>query len=530
MIIFTVPILPEGEINTLCENCTIVSEGKAKMIFPFKSTVFFNPVQEFNRDISVCVIKAFQKYKNLLEVQQNHSGKKLIKQSKRRHEALSGEDDTETNIQSDFESKLMINDKPDGKIVILEALAATGIRSIRYSLEIDSVYKVIANDMQPHSVKTIVLNAIKNGVYDKIVPTKMEATNLLNLIRHPINYRPDVIDIDPYGSAAIFIDSAVQSISEGGLLCITCTDMATLCGNTPEVAYSKYGAIPIKSPFCHEMALRILLHAIESTANRYKRYIIPLLSISVDFYIRVFLQVFTSPNEVKKSFLKKSYVNVCSKCSTFQLYSIGREKRPNVYQAAPAPIGLQICQICKGSTRVGGPIWSHPIQNSQFLNTCIEEIENNPTLYGTSRRITGLLHVVSEELHDCPLYYVVDTIFSFIGSSVPPSLEFRSAIVHSGYRVSLSHCKKNSIKTDAPATVIWDIVKAWVPKAGDISSSQATKMAAKIDFTPIPSQIPESVKNRLTRFQMNPLPNWGPMKRGKIAKLDETKKKMAKSP
>ncbi|KAF1744086.1 hypothetical protein MXB_4625, partial [Myxobolus squamalis] len=260
---------------------------------------------------------------NLLEVQPNHSEKKLIKQSKRRHEAVSGEDDTETNIQSDFESKLLINDKPDGKIVILEALAATGIRSIRYSLEIDSVYKVIANDMQPHAVKTIVLNAIKNGVYDKIVPTKMEATNLLNLIRHPINYRPDVIDIDPYGTAAIFIDSAVQSISEGGLLCITCTDMATLCGNTPEVAYSKYGAIPIKSPFCHEM-----------------------------------------------------------------LYSIGREKRPNVYQAAPAPIGLQICPICKGSTKVGGPIWSHPIHNSKFLNTCIEEIENDPTLYGTSRRIT----------------------------------------------------------------------------------------------------------------------------------------------
>lgn len=27
----------------------------------------------------------------------------------------------------------------------------------------------------------------------------------------------DIIDIDPYGSAAIFLDSAVQSVKEGGL-------------------------------------------------------------------------------------------------------------------------------------------------------------------------------------------------------------------------------------------------------------------------------------------------------------------------
>ena len=33
----------------------------------------------------------------------------------------------------------------------------------------------------------------------------------------------DVIDIDPFGSASIFLDAAVQAVSDGGLLCITCT-------------------------------------------------------------------------------------------------------------------------------------------------------------------------------------------------------------------------------------------------------------------------------------------------------------------
>merc|ERR1712113_1005456 len=70
----------------------------------------------------------------------------------------------------------------------------------------------------------------------------------------------DVIDLDPYGTAAPFLDAAVQAVSEGGLLCVTCTDLAVLCGNQAEVCYSKYGAFPLKgTKYCHEMALRILL-------------------------------------------------------------------------------------------------------------------------------------------------------------------------------------------------------------------------------------------------------------------------------
>jgi tRNA (guanine26-N2/guanine27-N2)-dimethyltransferase len=35
----------------------------------------------------------------------------------------------------------------------------------------------------------------------------------------------DVVDIDPYGSAITFLGSAFASISNHGLMCITCTDM-----------------------------------------------------------------------------------------------------------------------------------------------------------------------------------------------------------------------------------------------------------------------------------------------------------------
>lgn len=48
-------------------------------------------------------------------------------------------------------------------------------------------------------------------------------------------------------------------------------------------------------------ALRIALQCIESHCNRYGRYIVPFVSLSVDFYIRIFVQIWTSPQVVKKS-------------------------------------------------------------------------------------------------------------------------------------------------------------------------------------------------------------------------------------
>ena len=47
------------------------------------------------------------------------------------------------------------------------------------------------------------------------------------------------VDLDPYGSPSAFLDSAVQSVIDGGMLMCTATDMAVLCGGNGEVCYSK---------------------------------------------------------------------------------------------------------------------------------------------------------------------------------------------------------------------------------------------------------------------------------------------------
>ena len=132
-----------------------------------------------------------------------------------------------------------------------------------------------------------------------------DACMLMYANRDPQN-NFDVIDLDPYGSASPFIDAAVQSIADGGLLCVTCTDMPVLSGNYPEVCYAKYGSFPVKAKYHHEVALRALLHAIDTSANRYRKHIVPWVSCAIDFYVRVFVRVFVSPAEVRRASLSLS--------------------------------------------------------------------------------------------------------------------------------------------------------------------------------------------------------------------------------
>lgn len=55
------------------------------------------------------------------------------------------------------------------------------------------------------------------------------------MYQHREKGRFDMVDLDPYGSAAPFLDAAVQCVNDGGLLCVTCTDLAVLAGtNYPE--------------------------------------------------------------------------------------------------------------------------------------------------------------------------------------------------------------------------------------------------------------------------------------------------------
>lgn len=63
----------------------------------------------------------------------------------------------------------------------------------------------------------------------------------------------DAVDLDPFGSPAHFLDSAVQATADDGVLMVTCTDLATMCGNSPEACLARYGTMSMRIRACHEM-------------------------------------------------------------------------------------------------------------------------------------------------------------------------------------------------------------------------------------------------------------------------------------
>uniref|UniRef100_A0A3Q2T8Y3 tRNA (guanine(26)-N(2))-dimethyltransferase n=1 Tax=Fundulus heteroclitus TaxID=8078 RepID=A0A3Q2T8Y3_FUNHE len=507
---------------------TVVREGKAAILFPDANEVFYNPVQEFNRDLTCAVITEFAR-----ELMAQRGVKVLVPGEKDRVVVSLSEETNEADVPAAEENgagepevTARVGEKCEKGLRVLEGLAASGLRSVRFALEVPGLQSVTANDFSVKAAALIGRNAQYNGVGHLLQSSCRDASMLMYEMRGK-KERYDVIDLDPYGSPAAFLDAAVQAVSEGGLLCVTCTDMAVMAGNNGETCYSKYGSVSIKAKYCHEMALRIILHSLDQRAGVYQRYIQPLLSISADFYIRVFVRVFTGQATVKNSVSKQALVYNCVGCGSFHLQRMGRRmSHGNMkYSAATGPPVGPDCEHCGQRHQLGGPIWAEAIHDLEFVQKVLAAVSGNPSRFGTSKRIEGMLSMVTEELEDVPLYYTVDSLSSTIHCNTPSLLQFRSALLHAGHKVSLSHACKNGVKTDAPPGVIWDIMRCWektnpVKREKLSQTSPAFKILSseprlEACFTVREDANPQSRKRHLTRFQENPQAFWGPKARAK---------------
>jgi tRNA (guanine26-N2/guanine27-N2)-dimethyltransferase len=347
------PPAPEG-FRTLTEN-------SAHILFPADNEVFYNNAQIFNRDLSVLVARL------LLGQKREEAEAKLAKRVQRWEAARDA-------------GKPMTSKHPaEGACTgarILDALSASGLRAIRYAKELEHLSLVLANDIEAPAVESIRRNVAFNGLDPSLVQVRHADAALTMMMHREPASQFDLVDLDPFGSPAQFLDSAVQAVSEGGMLAVTCTDMAVLCGNHSEACFGKYGAMPLRGKHCHEFALRLVLGCLQTHASRYKRYIVPLLSCSIDFYIRIFVRVYTSPQEVKRAASKLSHVYQCVGCGSYALQPVAAVNTRNGRCRAPtAPDNAAVCEHCGGSMRVGGPIWHEPMHDAEFVRRAKLELE-----------------------------------------------------------------------------------------------------------------------------------------------------------
>ncbi|MBW2967876.1 hypothetical protein KY362_05310 [Candidatus Woesearchaeota archaeon] len=206
--------------------------------------VFYNPVMKFNRDVSILILKAVE----------------------------------------------------NKDLQICDPLAGTGIRSIRFLMELpkEKIKSITINDNDPKSCELIQRN-LRDSIlamqdkHDKagveLITANTEASLLL---LQSSGY--DYIDIDPFGTPNPFLDAACKRIARNGILAVTATDTSALAGAFPKSCRRKYWAEPDQGPLKHEVGLRILIRKVQLIASQYERALTPIFSYSKEHYMRVFFR------------------------------------------------------------------------------------------------------------------------------------------------------------------------------------------------------------------------------------------------
>ncbi|KCZ82169.1 N2,N2-dimethylguanosine tRNA methyltransferase, partial [Anncaliia algerae PRA339] len=319
---------------------------------------------------------------------------------------------------------------------ILETMSATGLRGIRYCKEIKNNPQVFLNDISEKSIEEIKINLKLNDIINASV-TKNDCINLMNSNKSFYN----VIDIDPYGSCNVYVESAFRGIKHNGLLCITATDTAVLCSQRVK-CFSRYDTLIVRESSCHEIALRTLLSFVSRCASRNNCSIEPLLSISVDYYVRIFLIVKKSETLAKNTFHNNSYFLIC------QCFN-RREIRMNDSEVN------NDCELCHKKMKLCGPFWNKPLHNKEFINKMLKN--------DLEKRILGFLNIMNSEL-DTPFYYCLNDLSKQIKCCTPPLRKIVNALLNAHYKVSLTHCKLNSIKTNASLNLIYFLINRYNKK------------------------------------------------------------------
>jgi tRNA (guanine26-N2/guanine27-N2)-dimethyltransferase len=365
---------------------------------PSKAPVFYNPVMEINRDIAVLVFQTYQKTVN-----------------------------PEINIS--------------------EPLAGCGVRGIRFAKEVNGVKNVYLNDINPKAFKLAEYNINRNNLAH-YVSIDNEDANLF-LSKHAAPYkRFDCIDIDPFGTPSIYIENAIRSLRNSGLLALTATDLAPLCGIYPKVAFRKYKGIPLRTEYCHEIAVRLLSSCLATIAMQHKIGIRIIFSHSTNHYIRVYALLNYGARKADETIQSLGYILHCYSC-------FHRETIKGVL-----PRIKKYCSECGSILKVAGPLWLDNIADKKFCEQL--EKESAARKFKHKNQVMKILYLITNEANESPTYYVVDKISDKLNLPVPPLKEVIKKLEEDNFKAVATHFNSRGIKTNAEAKYVIEAIKSLI--------------------------------------------------------------------
>lgn len=346
---------------------SIYEEGLARIIY--NSNVFLNPKAKLNRDISVVIAKEFFK----------------------------------------------------GRFSVLDATSATGIRAIRYAKEANAD-PITVLDINEDAIDIIHRNLSLNNVNATVIRDDIRSFSLRS------DKRFNLIDIDPFGSPALLVNSAFTLASKRALLFVTATDTAVLCGNKHRAALKKYNAITFDSDISHEVGARILIYFIARIASQYNFGIEPLAVLSYNTYIRLYLKIERGDDKAMKSIESYGFFYKCNECGNQGLYT-----RYNIEQR---------CSVCNSRVNISGPLWIGKLFNER--ESYSDALKDLASTY-KANEWRWIIKAILEEL-DIPFYYYLPEITSRLKKGSISIDKLIELLRSNGYMASRTHFNKSAIK------------------------------------------------------------------------------------
>jgi len=368
---------------------------------PSKTPAFFNPVAKRNRDISVLAYKTF--------------------------------------------STLKTRDS----ISFADCLSGVGARGLRVGVEVPLVESVYMNDINPMALELARKAAELNTIQGKCYFHRSEVCRFLQSnSQGSRKNRFDIVDLDPFGSPSPHLDCVLRAVNDKGMISITATDTAVLCGVYPKVCYRRYHGYPIRSEYTNEIGIRLLISLIAFTAGRLDLNILPLFSHTNLHYMRTYVKIIVSNSEANDLYSKIGYVLHCFNCGHREIWDV--ESNP------------RICRACSSKCYIGGPLWKESINDRGFLESMVELLptigvfQRTPSL---RRSMCNLLSTSIEEVQQ-PYYFHTDQIASKLKTSPPALSELVDTLKRDGFTASKASLNPQGIKTNASLPQILKILKS----------------------------------------------------------------------
>lgn len=393
---FPVEVIREGMAEVVVPRLEAFKRG-AWDYAPARAPVFYNPQMKTCRDIAVLALQAYQNIVNR-------------------------------------------------ELEVSEPLAGCGVRGIRFAKEVRGVRSVHINDVSEKACMLARHNVKLNGLEGRVFVSNEDANLFLSRHGAPKS-RFDFIDIDPFGSPAPFLDSAIRALKDGGLLALTATDMAPLCGVYPRVALKKYGGVSLRTEYCHEIAVRLLSGSLAMTAAKYNIGIRLLFSHSTRHYIRVYALIEYGARRADETLENMGYILHCFKC-------FHRETHPNMIL-----LGRDAkCPECGSALRAAGPLWLGRLADIDFCRRMEENLRREEFSH-IGHEARKILSLVMSEVDAPTTYYVIDKICDKTGIPTPPIRDVILYLTNANYKAARTHFHAKGIKTDAPASIVLEAIK-----------------------------------------------------------------------